>query len=112
MVHITQSGDANVILPPDTAMVGGTATFNVTDILVGSGQSLSASDISNVAIITDTSSPYSVISGLATQLILVAPGETPTFGAAPGKPAHRATNYKPAVFQSKFMHWMPIITWL
>jgi len=85
MVHITQSGDANVILPPDTAMVGGTATFNVTDILVGSGQSLSASDISNVAIITDTSSPYSVISGLATQLILVAPGETPTFGAAPGK---------------------------
>jgi hypothetical protein len=84
-VHLTQSGDANVILPADTALVGGTVTLSVTNILTGVGQSLSVSDVSNGGIAADTSSAYTVVSGAAVRLVLLAPGESPTLGVAPGK---------------------------
>ena len=84
-VHLTQSGDADVVLPADTALAGGTATLSLTNILAGSGQTLTASDVSNGGITADTSSAYAVVSGAATRLVLLAPGETPTFGVAPGK---------------------------
>ena len=84
-VHIAQSGDANVIVPADTALVSGTATLSLTNILTGAGQTLTASDVSNGSITSDTSSAYMVVSGAAVRLVLLAPGESPTFGAAPGK---------------------------
>ena len=46
-VHIAAANDANAILPANTALAGGTATLAVTNIIAGSGRTLTASDVSN-----------------------------------------------------------------
>ncbi len=84
-VHIAAANDANAVLPADTALSSGTATLSVTNIIAGSGRTLTASDVSNGSITSSTSPAYNVIPATATRLVLRAPGETATYGVAPGK---------------------------
>ncbi|HTB84178.1 MAG TPA: Ig-like domain repeat protein [Candidatus Sulfotelmatobacter sp.] len=84
-VSLTAANDANAILPANTALVAGTKTLSVTNIIAGSGRTLTATDVSNGGITASTSPAYSVTAGAVAQLVLMAPGESPTYGAAPGK---------------------------
>ncbi len=84
-VHITAANDANVILPANTALSAGTATLSVTNIIAGSGRTLTATDVSNGGITASTSPSYNVVAGAIARLVLMAPGESPTYNVAPGK---------------------------
>ena len=85
VVHLAATGDANVILPADTALSTGTVTLAMTNILASGGKTLTASDVSDGGITSNTSSSYTVVPGAVMQLVIVAPGESATLGVAPGK---------------------------
>jgi autotransporter-associated beta strand protein len=84
-IHLSEANDANAILPANTALSSGTATLGVTNILAGSGRTLTATDVSNGGITASTSPAYAVVPGAVAKLVIVAPGESFTLGAAPGK---------------------------
>jgi hypothetical protein len=84
-VQITAGGDADAILPANTALSAGTVTLAVTNILAGSGKTLTASDVSDGSITSNTSSNYTVVPAAATRLVILAPGESLTPGVSPGK---------------------------
>jgi hypothetical protein len=91
-VQITAANDANAVLPANTVLNNGTATLSVSNIVAGNGRTLTAADFSNGAINSNTSPAYSVVANNAARLLVLAPGETAAFGAAPGKtgtPVHQ-----------------------
>ncbi len=85
VMHLSATGDANAVLPADTALSGGTVTVTMTNILAGGGKTLTATDVSNGGISINTSSSYVVTPGPVVRLVILAPGETATLGTAPGK---------------------------
>ncbi|MEI6077632.1 MAG: Ig-like domain repeat protein, partial [Verrucomicrobiota bacterium] len=85
MVGISAVNDANAILPPNTVLSGGVVSLVVTNILAGGGRALTATDISNGSITANTSPAYSVAPGAVARILVLAPGETATYGATPGK---------------------------
>ena len=95
VVSLTAGNDANAILPANTALSSGSVALSVTNALAGSGRTLIATDVTNGGITASTSPAYSVVPGAVAKLLLLAPGETATFGVAPGKTgspsAHSAT---------------------
>src|SRR5207247_10010878 len=66
------------------AIVGGTQTFSITFKTVGT-RTITASDVTNPAILSDTSPAITVNPGAVTKLQLLVPGETAAPGTASGK---------------------------
>ena len=83
IVHIASS-DANATLPANTALVAGTQTFTVT-LRAAGNQTVTASDVSNGTITSNTSPSTSVVHGAFAKLQLLMPGEVASPGSGTGK---------------------------
>jgi hypothetical protein len=82
-VAITSS-DANATLPGNAALTSGTRVFSLTLKTAGSA-TVTASDVTHVAIPANTSSSITVSAGLFSKLQVLVPGETAAPGSATGK---------------------------
>ncbi|MGO8925800.1 MAG: Ig-like domain-containing protein, partial [Limisphaerales bacterium] len=82
-VHLTSS-DGQATLPANTALSGGSVSLTLTNKTAG-GQTLTASDITQPAIVSNTGSAYSVVPAALAKLQVLVPGETAAPGSATGK---------------------------
>src|SRR5439155_27345882 len=82
-VQITSS-DAGANLPASAALTAGTKTFSVTLGTAGS-QTLTASDVTNPGVLSNTSPAITVIAAVLARLQVLMPGETAAPGTASGK---------------------------
>src|SRR5439155_654323 len=78
------SSDGAASLPANAALVSGTKTFSVTLKTAGSA-TLTASDVTHVAITGSSSPAIPVNAGVFSKLQVLAPGESPAPGTATGK---------------------------
>jgi len=82
-VHLT-STDSFAWMPADTTLNNGQCLIQVR--LHKSGQqTITASDNDNNSILTDTSSPITIVGGTFAKLLILAPGESPAPGTASGR---------------------------
>ena len=93
-VHLT-STDAFAWMPADTVLNNGQCLIQVR--LHKSGQqTITASDNANSSILTDTSSPITIVGGAFAKVLILAPGESPAPGTASGRtgtPTDQSINY-------------------
>jgi len=78
------SSDASAVLPPSAPLAGGTLSLPVTLVTIGS-RTLTATDLSNGSVASNTSAAINVTAGPFVQLQTLLPGET----NAPGTPTGR-----------------------
>jgi hypothetical protein len=83
VVHVASS-DTNAVLPADTALSSGSKSLAVTLKTAGT-QTVTASDITRLAVGTNTSSPLILNPGAFSRLQLLTPGEQAAPGTASGK---------------------------
>jgi hypothetical protein len=78
------SSDANAVLPSDAALAGGAQTFSIT-LKTAGGRTVTATDLTDGAILTDTSTLLTVRPGPFAKLQVLLPGEAAAAGTLAGK---------------------------
>jgi hypothetical protein len=82
-IHLT-STDAFAWMPADTVLNNGQCLIQVR-LHKSGNQTITASDNDNSSILTDTSSPITIVGGTFAKVLILAPGEFPAPGTASGR---------------------------
>ncbi len=90
-ISLTLDTDPAAAPPSNTAMLGGSVTFSVTNYLADTDQTVTPNTASGASLTGQTSEFYETKANVATQYIAILPGQTHSPGQAPGNYAAAVT---------------------